>query len=38
MQKDSNKTMIALENSPHWKTGKIKIKLTKKEISELQQS
>ena len=38
MQKDSNKTMIALENSPHWKTGKIKRELTKREISELQQS
>lgn len=31
-QKDSEKTMIALENVPHWKTGEIKREITKEEI------
>lgn len=31
-QKASSKTMIALENCPHWKTGKIKRQISEEEI------
>jgi len=31
-QKCSDKTLIALENCPHWKTGKIKKQISEKEI------